>query len=123
MDIVVPRKDTFYYQQIKKGSGIVAKYIDDEFVLIYYEGNLYGAENLEDYTERIRCAAGRAFENYPTIARTCVEKRRFKKEFIIIGRIDRDYWISLDILANKENQKATEDWFGEQSPVKISENG
>jgi hypothetical protein len=35
---------------------------------IHFEGNLYGAENLKTWEERVVCAAGRLFRRYPTVA-------------------------------------------------------
>lgn len=37
--------------------------------LCYYEGNLLGADNLVRYSDRVRCAAARAADRYPTVAR------------------------------------------------------
>jgi hypothetical protein len=55
---------------IAKGSAIVAKEEPDATgrVVVYFEGNLYCAENLKRYEERLLCAAGRAASRYPTAA-------------------------------------------------------
>lgn len=53
---------------IEPKSGIVGINKNDGNVLIYYEGNLHGASNLETYEERVKCAAGRMFTRYPTSA-------------------------------------------------------
>lgn len=36
----------------------------------WFEGNLYGASNLESFVERCNCAAGRSAYRYPTVAIT-----------------------------------------------------
>jgi hypothetical protein len=38
-------------------------------ILIYYEGNRYGAENIVTFADRAMLAAGRLAEKYPTVAR------------------------------------------------------
>jgi hypothetical protein len=56
---------------IATGSGIVGKQ-RGAWVDLWYEGNLYQAENLNRWVERVACAAGRMGENYPTRARAVV---------------------------------------------------
>ena len=54
-----------------KGSGIVGSPSEDvsgQF-RIDFEGNLYGAENLKTYWDRLFHAAGRHVTGYPTVAR------------------------------------------------------
>lgn len=62
---------------IDRGSGIVGKIIveadpDESPLLVYYEGNRYGATNMERYAERVMHAAGRMTEDYPTTAQSVV---------------------------------------------------
>jgi hypothetical protein len=93
MKIVIPKKDSYFRRTIKKGSGIVMR-TDPNFPIpvIYYEGNLYGASNLESFDERIVCAAGRAHKRYPTVARCGVLD---VDEFEIIGECypENNYFI------------------------------
>ena len=51
-------------------SGVVGRPSDISplAVDLWYEGNLYGAVNLGRYVERVRQAAGRMEQNYPTVA-------------------------------------------------------
>jgi hypothetical protein len=59
---------------IAPGSAVVAMLADDfDHLVIYYEGNLYGAENLRTWEQRLECAAGRLVAKYPTVARMTVE--------------------------------------------------
>lgn len=68
-------------------SAIVAKEplsIEEGRVLVYYEGNLNGAENLKDLLERLNCAAGRCSERYPTVAMMSVKL----SGLVDVGRFD-----------------------------------
>jgi len=51
-------------------SAVVASVVQREpaNVLAYYEGNLYGASNLQRFSERLNQASGRAVQSYPTTA-------------------------------------------------------
>ena len=53
-----------------KGSGIVGSHsLRREILQVDFEGNLYGAENLKSYWERLYHSAGRHVTGYPTVAR------------------------------------------------------
>jgi hypothetical protein len=54
---------------IAPGSGIVGVEADDQHYCVYYEGNLYNADNLSTWRQRVRHAAGRLLAGYPTVAR------------------------------------------------------
>lgn len=47
-------------------SAIVAS--EDTPHIVYFEGNLFNAVNLQTYWERLKCAAGRLITRYPTSA-------------------------------------------------------
>lgn len=70
VDVYVPAAGAM---GIKPGSGIVGQPIQDGKVEIYYEGNLMGASNLQNYAERCYCAAGRMKARYPTVAHMVVD--------------------------------------------------
>lgn len=90
-DVVVARtKEALARTGIRPQSGIVAV-CSDERVMIYYEGNLHGAENLRDWSERVICAAGRLFQRYPTVARTCLDPAWFEANFTVVGTVTDDY--------------------------------
>jgi len=38
--------------------------------LSYFEGNIFGASNLLSYSDRVRCAVGRAIHRYPNLAKS-----------------------------------------------------
>lgn len=78
---------------IRPGSSIVGVPTENGVVL-YYEGNLYGAENLVSYTDRIRHAAGRLFARYPTVAKMFVTAERLKCDYRAVGTVDRSYHVA-----------------------------
>ncbi len=58
---------------IASGSGVVGHNTDSNgAVVVYYEGNLHGATNLNRFDERLMHAAGRLVHRYPTIAMSAV---------------------------------------------------
>lgn len=71
--VYVPREGTQADRTIAPGSAIVGT-ADPHLglVTIDYEGNLYGMQNLEKFTERLKHAAGRHVTKYPTTARMTV---------------------------------------------------
>lgn len=71
--IYVPRTGSRLDQAIAPGSGIVGfPSRGATKIVLYYEGNLYDAENLRDPEERIVSAFGRGATGYPTSAMTGV---------------------------------------------------
>jgi hypothetical protein len=63
---------------IAGGSAIVGSPGEDqrdatERLVIDFEGNVYNAENLQDYAGRLQCAAGRHADRCPTVARRHVD--------------------------------------------------
>lgn len=73
LSIFVPTPGLRVTVRIAPRSGIVGTYYpNDQRVLIDYEGNLYGASNIKTYADRLRHAAGRHTERYPTVARRFV---------------------------------------------------
>lgn len=67
---------------IVPGSGIVGFARDPEdassqAMIVYYEGNTIGAENLTQWVDRVRQAYGRMSISYPTIAKSYVNASDF----------------------------------------------
>ena len=91
MKILIPKEKSPFASFIKKGSGVVMLDFSEanDLSSIYYEGNLYDAENLQSYEQRIKCAAGRAHMRYPTIA-MCGILQENMQEFIEVGVCDPD---------------------------------
>lgn len=83
------------YRHIAPGSGIVGVATEHGGAVLHFEGNLYGAENLMTYEERVRQAAGRLFQRYPTVARLYLAYPELG-EFLAVGAIDQEYRISYD---------------------------
>jgi uncharacterized protein YdhG (YjbR/CyaY superfamily) len=96
---------------IAKGSAIVAKSEPDATgrVTVYFEGNLYGAENLRRFEERLLSASGRAATFYPTSAIASFNARQLKR----VGTYDYATG-RLDVT----DQAALDDWLAvETSPT------
>lgn len=81
--IVVPTADTTWAKTIAQASAIVAFRNDAENLVIYYEGNLYRASNLERFHERALVAYGRLTQRAPTVAMAMVPE----SEFLVIGHM------------------------------------
>ena len=88
MDVLIPKPNSSKRKLIKAGSGIVATNRPDGSTDIYFEGNLYGAENLRSYWGRLLCAAGRLSQKYPTVAR--LVDKDWGENFDRIGVFDYD---------------------------------
>jgi len=74
-------------RSIKPGSGIVGQSVlEGQMIELYFEGNLYGAVNLDRFAQRVRQAAGRMEQSYPTIARMHVKP----EDVIQVGWFDAD---------------------------------
>ena len=88
--IYVPLPETTPDRLIRAGSGIVGQVTEPGAThqLIFYEGNLYDAENLRTYAERLAAAAGRALINAETRARLIVPTA----EVLAIGVYSTDRW-------------------------------
>ena len=65
--ILIPKSDSS--ARPIKGSGIVGSPTQDGLIQVDYEGNLYHAENLRTFWERLFHAGGRHVTGYPTVAR------------------------------------------------------
>lgn len=78
---------------IAPASGIVGKPIKDtDLIKVYFEGNLFGAENLNTYLDRLTLAAGRCAQKAPTTAFAVIEKSKLS----IVGAMDtEDYSLTL----------------------------
>ncbi len=81
--LVVPIPDCYWARQIAKGSAICAFKCDAENLVVYYEGNLYGASNLHRFEDRASVAYGRLTQRAPTVAMAMVPAR----EFVVIGQM------------------------------------
>lgn len=69
--LYVPALGSSLSRTLARGSAIVSDANEaprDGLVVIYFEGNIFGAVNLVEYPDRVLNAAGRLRENYPTSA-------------------------------------------------------
>ena len=112
--IFVPVEGSLADNTIAPGSAIVAVLRNDSDVnVVYIEGNLYGASNLIDLQDRIKCAAGRLFTRYPTVAIRGFHTSEFEQNFIAVGTIDENYKIVLS-----EPEKAAEYASGDRTKIR-----
>lgn len=86
--ILVP-KDNFEDYGIARGSAIIAiealnEHPQSGIHKIYYEGNINGASNLEDFSDKCYLAASRGALKYPTVAFTV----RNIADFEVVGHYD-----------------------------------
>lgn len=94
---------------ISKGSGIVGRFRENRLV-VDYEGNLYGAENLTSFPDKVRHAFFRARDRYPTVARRTVDP----SSFVVVGRVADDGWPEPDPVSPAD-RVAFEAWTGESA--------
>jgi hypothetical protein len=82
--VYVPAPGAMEVADITRGAAIVGELQDDGGLLVDFEGNVYGAPNLERYANRVLKAAGRQQQRFPTRARRIVAA----ESMIAIGEYD-----------------------------------
>ena len=78
LNVYVPCSNTFTATAIAKKSAIVGTQIEDR-IMLDYEGNLYGAANLESWDECLLVAAFRHIDHAPTVARIHANESELKQ--------------------------------------------
>lgn len=91
---------------IVNGSAIASLSLD-ETVKVYYEGNVYGAVNLHDYTQRLYCAAGRALTSAPTTAFIVLSRDEYERNFYEVGTVSV---IAEKMAVTYSNEIAVKNW-------------
>jgi hypothetical protein len=86
--IVVPKSTCDL--KIAPGSAITAYRTDYGLYCLYYEGNLYDADNLHDFHERMCVAAHRMFDKVVTVASEYLTDNIFNDLFEVVGVVSRD---------------------------------
>lgn len=86
---IVPR-DSNRSHSYEDGTAFVGRDVVGDGQVLYYEGNYYGAVNLNLFTERVHCAAGRLTEKYPTTAVTFMDNESIKSDFLNVGYFDTE---------------------------------
>lgn len=97
-------------KHIDRGSGIVGEDPHQgERLLVYYEGNRFGAQNMVTFADRCYFAASRLIEDYPTVAQAAVPPEsltqagwyypRFKRVEIrdVHDMIAIAHWLDLEV--------------------------
>lgn len=74
--------------RVARGSGIVGQVGSGmaETISLDYEGAIYGQANLVTYADRVRTAADRQLQHYPTVARCVVARSQLRQ----VGWFDPD---------------------------------
>lgn len=86
VNVYVPKPGARSLNDVRPGSGMVGSPHPNGRVTVDFEGNLYGAENLRTYEERLLHAADRHRTSYPTIARRYIPE----DDLILVGTYDTD---------------------------------
>jgi hypothetical protein len=71
---------------IDAGSGVVGSVVDDGRIRVDYEGNRYGAANLNRWADRVHAALDRHLVHYPTVARAIVPAA----DLVVVGSFDQN---------------------------------
>jgi len=103
--VILPKTDQAA-SNFKKGSAIVASKEDNHYIL-HYEGNVYGAGNLQTFAGKLICAAGRKNTNYPTLAMLSVTAGKFAKDYLVAGTFD--YTLCREYLRNRPTTYLSEE--------------
>lgn len=91
LTIYIPKPGSAIERQLAPGSGIVGE-PHPSGVLLHYEGNLYGAANLQRYEERLKHAAGRLVGRYPTVAMMLLPAAEAADALVAVGEYDAQTW-------------------------------
>lgn len=84
LSVYVPRSDSAAVAQVDAGSGVVGYPLPDGRIAIHYEGNRYGAGNMQRLADRVAHAASRLRFGEETIAKAIVPS----EALIEVGRYD-----------------------------------
>ena len=109
LNVYVPAEGSTDCADIPKGSAIVGVEPKGsppyDGIIIYFEGNLYKAENLKRFRERVIIAGGRLTAKYPTVAMRLVAQNELKR----IATFDTDVFAFQTI----DDVDALRDWTAE----------
>jgi hypothetical protein len=102
---------------ISGGSGIVASTEDfldpDKMTVVYYEGNIHQACNLNTLYDRVLVAAGRMHVSYPTVAFSVVNK----EDYLAVGTFVYDRF---DMVINDASLDDVNIWLAEDKrPISV----
>lgn len=104
--IYVPRPGSLTEAMIRPHSAVVAS-IDEgvDMASCFFEGNIYGAQNLRSFHDRLVVAAGRLTSDYPTTARALVSVA----DLIRVASYDTRFLAVRDVIDGQRLSK----WAGE----------
>jgi hypothetical protein len=103
---------------IDRGSGIVGVKLDDPrseegTILVHFEGNRFGALNLQRWADRVSCAADRLLAKYPTVASAVLMTSDLRE----VGSFDPD--TGSVCLYDEDSRALVGNWLG--SEVELTE--
>lgn len=104
LPIFVPKQSEHGNTSLLPGTAIVGiEVLNEEQGVIrgYFEGNKYGASNIESFEDKCLIAAGRGIQRYPTTAWDVFEIAELEK----VGTYDYD-----NFRANITNKEAVVEW-------------
>jgi hypothetical protein len=106
LNVYVPVEGSRAASSILKGSAVVSDGVEREGrIHAWYEGNAYGAENLEDLYGRTVVAAGRLKTDYPTVAKAFYHTEELRE----VATFDAERNVFVEIA----DPDALRDWCGE----------
>jgi hypothetical protein len=85
VSVYIPKPGGRLESEILPGSGIVGSPYVEGGLRVDFESNKYHACNLDKYEERIRQAAGRHWEQYPTQSRSYLTEADVGNNLIAVG--------------------------------------
>lgn len=118
LPIYVPRPEATETHAVRAGSAMVGAGIGAQREMVYYEGNVHGAPDLDRWEVRVMHAAGRLRAKYPTIA-----KGSFLIEGLVrvgtVGLTGHHYGVRLDLDGPVAGQ-AFEAWLGDEAETTLA---
>lgn len=107
LTIYVPTEDT----GIARGSAIVGDpFPVDDYVLVDFEGNIYGWSSMDSFETKLVHAVGRFCQHYPTVARKLVKKDKLRE----IGTVMLSEGGAIEAVTLSDPDRLGE-WIGEEA--------
>jgi hypothetical protein len=99
LSLYVPHPESRLCTELARGSAIVGLPMASGQVRIYYEGNVFGAQNLKRYRDKAVQAAGRMLHRYPAGYPTRAREDVDPREVVEVGGIDtKTYRIDISVM-------------------------
>jgi hypothetical protein len=112
LNVYLPREGSHLGSLVDRGSALVADDLGQDRLVVYFEGNRYGAVNLQRWADRVECAAGRLTAKYPTSALCAAER----DDIQLLGLFDGGA-VQLD---DPDDRSAIARWCGETDDEQLT---